>query len=172
MRQLHLYIAASLDGFIAGPNGEIDWLDAGGDLDYGYGDFYDSIDTTLMGRATYEITQTVEEFPYPDKTNYVFTRNLGLPNTEHVRFISGDIAAFVRHLKEHEGKNIWLVGGGQINTIMLNADLVDGIILTVFPIVLGDGIPLFAPGARRAAFKTVDCVTYEAGLIQWRLTRN
>ena len=65
MRQLQLYIAASLDGYIAGPNGEIDWLDAGGDLDYGYREFYDSIDTTLMGRATYEITQTVEEFPYP-----------------------------------------------------------------------------------------------------------
>ena len=131
MRQLQLYIAASLDGYIAGPNGEIDWLDAGGDPDYGYGDFYDSIDTTLMGRATYEITQTVEEFPYPDKANYVFTRNPDLSDTEHVRFISSDIAAFVRQLKEQAGKNIWLVGGGQINTIMLNEDLVDGIILTV-----------------------------------------
>ena len=158
MRQLQLYIATSLDGYIAGPNGEIDWLDVAGDLDYGYRDFYDSIDTTLMGRATYEITQTIEEFPYPDKTNYVFTRNPNLLDTEHVRFISGDIAAFVRTLKEQEGKDIWLIGGGQINTIMLNADLVDGIILTVFPIVLGDGIPLFAPGARRAAFKTIDCV--------------
>ena len=171
MRQLQLYIAASLDGYIAGPNGEIDWLDAGGDLDYGYREFYDSIDTTLMGRATYEITQTVEEFPYPDKVNYVFTRNRGLPNTEHVRFISDDITAFVRTLKEQEGKNIWLIGGGQINTIMLNADLVDGIILTVFPIVLGEGTSLFAPGARRAAFRTIDCTTYETGLIQWRLTK-
>lgn len=147
-------------------------MDAAGDPDYGYGDFYDSIDTALMGRATYEITQTVEEFPYPDKANYVFTRNPDLSDTEQVRFISSDIAAFVRQLKEQAGKNIWLVGGGQINTIMLNEDLVDSIILTVFPIVLGDGIPLFAPGARRAAFRTVDCTTYETGLIQWRLTKS
>ena len=143
-----------------------------GDPDYGYGDFYDSIDTTLMGRATYEITQTVEEFPYPEKANYVFTRNPDLSDTEHVRFISSDIAAFVRQLKEQAGKNIWLIGGGQINTIMLNEDLVDSIILTAFPIVLGEGIPLFAPGASHAAFKTIDCTTYGTGLIQWRLTRS
>ena len=75
MRQLHLYIAASLDGYIAGPNGEIDWLDAGGDLDYGYREFYDSIDTTLMGALPTRLRRLIEEFPYPDKVNYVFTRN-------------------------------------------------------------------------------------------------
>ena len=171
MRELQLYIAVSLDGYIAGPNGEIDWLEAGGDLDYGYGEFYDSIDTTLMGRATYEITQTVDEFPYSSKVNYVFTRNRELQDTDHVRFISDDVSAFVRTLKEQEGDNIWLVGGGQVNTIMLNAGLIDDIILTTFPILLGEGIPLFAPGARRAEFKTVDCTTFETGLIQWRLSR-
>ena len=107
-----------------------------------------------MGNATYPVTLTVDTFPYPEKTNYVFTRGTP-PDTPHVRFISGDIAAFVRALKEEPGKDIWLVGGGQINTIMLNAGLIDELILTVFPLALGRGIPLFAPGATRSGFRTV-----------------
>ena len=91
MRKLKLYIATSLDGYIAGPDGELEWLEAGGGLDYGYDDFYESIDTTLMGNATYQVTLTVDTFPYPEKTNYVFTRSTP-PDTDHVRFISGDIA--------------------------------------------------------------------------------
>ncbi len=172
MRKLKLYTATSLDGYIAGPNGELDWLDAAGDLDYGYDDFYASIDTTLMGNATYHVTLTVDTFPYPEKTNYVFTRSAPPPDTPHVRFISGDIAAFVRALKDTPGKDLWLVGGGRINTIMLDAGLIDELILTVFPIVLGRGIPLFAPGAPRSGFRTVGCETYETGLIQWRLIKD
>ena len=99
MRKLKLFIATSLDGYIAGPKGEIDWLEAGGNTDYGYSVFYDSIDTTLMGYATYKLTLTFPRFPYPDKTNYVFTRGRLPPDTDHVRLVSGDIAAFVRSLK-------------------------------------------------------------------------
>ena len=170
MRRLKLYTAVSLDGYIAGPNGEIDWLDVGGDLDYGYAEFYESIDTTLMGSLTYRVALSVPDFPYPDKTNYVFTRSAP-PDTEHVRFVSGDIAGFVRSLKEEPGEAIWLVGGGQINTIMLNAGLIDEVVLTLFPLVLGHGIPLFAPGAPRSRFETTGCETYETGLVQWRMVK-
>ncbi|MCZ6789815.1 MAG: dihydrofolate reductase family protein [Chloroflexi bacterium] len=171
MRRLKLYIATSLDGYIAGPNGEIDWLEAGGDLDYGYRRFYSSIDTTLMGTATYRLTLTVDDFPYPDKANYVFTRGTPPPDTAYVRFISGDIAGFVRSLKEQPGDDIWLVGGGQINTVMLNEALIDEIILTLFPLVLGEGIPLFAPGAKRSLFKTTGYERYATGLVQWRMVK-
>jgi len=171
MRKLKLYIATSLDGYIAGPKGELDWLPTGGDLDYGYTQFYESVDTTLMGNSTYPVTLTVPEFPYPDKTNYVFTRSIPPPDTSYVQFISGDIASFVLSLKKKPGKDIWLVGGGQVNTVMLNEDLIDSMILTIFPLVLGEGIPLFAPGARRSSFITVGCETYETGVIQWSLVR-
>ena len=117
------------------------------------------------------MTLTVDTFPYPEKTNYVFTRGAPPPDTPYVRFIAGDIAASVRVLKDQPGKDIWLVGGGQVNTVMLNAGLIDELILTVFPLALGRGIPLFAPGATRSGFKTVGCETYETGLIQWRLVK-
>ena len=169
--KLKLYIATSLDGYIAGPNGEIDWLDGGGDADYGYQEFYGSIDATLMGSSTYSLTLTVDKFPYPDKTNYVFTKGTPSSNTVHVQFVSGDIAAFVRSLKRQAGKDIWLVGGGQINTVMLNAGLIDEVILTTFPLVLGEGVQLFAPGAIVHPFKSVSCQTFETGLVQWHLMK-
>ena len=89
-----------------------------------------------------------------------------------MQFVSGDIASFVRSLKQQPGKDIWLVGGGQINTVMLNADLIDEIILTAFPLVLGEGVSLFAPGATSHPFRSVSCQTYETGLIQWYLAKN
>jgi dihydrofolate reductase len=171
MRKVTLYTATSLDGLIAGPNDELDWLDAAGEADdYGYLEFYESIDSTLMGHATYKVTTSFGEVPSQDKTNYVFTKG-PLPSAEHVEFISGDIASFVRTLKEKSGKSIWLVGGGQINTVLLNASLIDEMILTVFPTVLGAGIPLFAPGAKRSGFKTQSCRSYPAGVIQWHMSR-
>ena len=175
MRKLTLYTAASLDGYIAGPNGEIDWLDIPGEpegADYGYNAFFESIDTTLQGTTTYELAAGFSEDPYPGRANFVFTRKSPPPeDNEHWRFVTGDIAEFVRKLKEQPGEGIWLVGGGQINTIMLNAGLIDEIIVTYFPVVLGEGIPLFAPGASKTDFHTVSSQSYETGLVQWTMAR-
>ena len=172
MRKLEFYIAASLDGYIAGPDEDLDWLDAGsGGLDYGYREFYDSVDTTLMGNSIYRVALTANKFPYPDKTNYAFTRKTLPPDTDHVRFVSGDIAAFVRTLKNETSSYIWLIGGGQTDTVMLNAGLIDEIILTVFPLVLGGRVSMFSVGAERSLFRMVGCETYETGVIHWPLTR-
>ena len=118
------------------------------------------------------LTLTVDEFPYPGKANYVFTKGEPPQNTDYVEFVSREIAEFVGSLKEQPGKDIWLVGGGQINTVMLKAGLIDEVILTVFPLVLGEGIQVFAPGATRHSFKTLGCQTFETGLIQWRLVKD
>jgi dihydrofolate reductase len=182
MRKLKLYSAMSLDGFIAGPNGEIGWLDEPGrdgandepaaqgssGEDYGYQEFYDSVDTTLMGMETYRLISNFDEFPYENKTNFVFTRSQR-PHAQYVSFVSDDIAGFTRGLKEQPGRDIWLVGGGQVSAVMLNEGLIDEMILTVFPLVIGNGIPVFAPSALLHRLSTVSCETYDSGLIQWRL---
>lgn len=149
MRKLILYIAQSLDGKTATPDGRVDWLEQianPDDNDYGYAEFYDSIDVTLMGNTTYQQIHGFDiPFPYPNKENYVFTRNPEIRENENVQFITGNLISFVRDLKEENGKHIWLVGGSQINKLMYNAGLIDEMILFVMPIILGDGIPLFQP---------------------------
>ncbi|WP_088832467.1 dihydrofolate reductase family protein [Paenibacillus tyrfis] len=143
-RPLALYIATSLDGYIARENGEIDWLDeAEGEGDSGYSEFYETIDTVLMGNKTYEHTfELADQFPYPDKKCYVFSRSDRQPN-QHVTFVTGDVPEFVDKLKEQDGSKIWIVGGAEILDVLLKSNLVDEFIITMMPTILGKGIPLF-----------------------------
>lgn len=137
----------SLDNFIARPDGNIDWLTSFPDpdqLDFGYTDFIAGIDTTLMGNKTYQQVIGFDgPFPYADKTNYVFTRSSAYRNDEYAKFITDDVAAFVHALKQQPGKDIWLIGGGQINGILLEHDLIDALWLHVIPVMIGQGLPLF-----------------------------
>ncbi|MBC3786152.1 dihydrofolate reductase family protein [Spirosoma utsteinense] len=169
MRKLSLYIAISLDGFIARSDGRVDWLDNvpnPNQLDYGYDAFLASIDTTLMGNNTYKtILSFGGEFPYADKINYVFSRS-EQANTTFVRYITSDPVAFVQSLKSSNGGTIWLVGGGQLNTHLLNARLIDELIITVAPIVLGTGIPLFGSHAVETQWAAVRTESFETGLVQ------
>ena len=167
MRKVILYIATSLDGYIARENGDIDWLFTDSeDHDYGYSELYNSIDTTLIGNSTYEQILTFGEFPYPGKTNYVFTSNKKAKPHPSVKMIHLDIGKFVRKLKSENGKNIWLVGGGQINTVLLNANLIDELIISVHPIMLGNGIPLFEKHNGQSDLTLIKSCPYPNGLIQ------
>ncbi|MCX2738408.1 dihydrofolate reductase family protein [Pontibacter anaerobius] len=173
MRKVTLYIAASLDGYIARPNGDTSWLHnekytlAG--EDFGYSAFLQSIDTTLMGHSTYKAIQGFDApFPYPGTTNYVFSRS-GHQGNEHVQFVQQDVAAFAKGLKQQQGQNIWLIGGGEINTLLLNAGLIDELILTSIPIILGNGIPLFAKGAQERQLQVLESQSYKNGFVQLRL---
>jgi dihydrofolate reductase len=173
MRKLILYIAASLDGYIARTDGRIDWLEnktytiAG--EDFGYSDFMKTIDTTLMGHSTYKVVLSLGmSFPYPDKTNYVFSHT-ERPATEYVQFVTRNATGFVKQLKQETGKNIWLIGGSQLNTLLLNAGLIDEIILTYIPVVLGKGIPLFAPGASENMMRVTETQNYKNGFVQLNL---
>jgi dihydrofolate reductase len=170
MRKVILYIASSLDSFIARENGDVDWLFS--DQDYGYYDFLDSIDTTLMGNKTYiQMLSFGDGFHYKDKTNYIFTTNSKHLEADYVKFINVDITAFVKSLKNKNGKDIWLVGGGQINTIMLNAGIIDEIILSIHPIILGRGIKLFEGEPLQSDFSLTNTISFESGLVQLYLAK-
>ncbi len=164
MRKIILYTASSLDGFIAGPKGEIDWLPQGGD--YGYTEFFASVDTTLMGNATYKLTLKLGPEECKEKKNYVFAHNPPKKHLPWFEFVSHDAEDFVRTLKRQKGKDIWLLGGGKLNTTMLNAGLIDEMIVSIIPVILGKGIPLFTDEAKRSTFKTTAMKSFENGVVQ------
>ena len=146
-RKLFLYIAESLDGFIATEDEDLSWLlSVEGEGDNGYNEFFDTVDTVLMGRVTYDWIMEHENgnFPYRGKESYVFSRTKKTDN-EFVKFFDGDISTLIQSLKEKDGKNIWLVGGGKLLHKFLEEKLVDEIIISVAPVLLGKGIPLFLP---------------------------
>lgn len=165
MRKVKLYIASSLDSYIASESGGIDWLFT--DEDYGYAKFYDSIDTILVGRKTYDQSLKFDEYPYKTKKVYVFTRRIdGKKNTSYVEYVNVDIPSFVRHLLQSVGKDIWLLGGGEIVSILLNANLVDEIILSIHPIILGKGISLFNNIKKRVTLQLREFIPFGSGLVQ------
>ena len=144
-RKIVLFIATSLDGYIATEDDSLEWLfKVEGDGDNGYSDFYDTVDTVIMGRRTYNwlLEQELESFPYEGKECYVFSRTISQDN-ENVKFYSGDVVDFTNQLKNKEGKNIWVMGGGDLIHSFINKKLVDELIITVSPVLIGKGIPLF-----------------------------
>ncbi|AVK84913.1 hypothetical protein C3943_15815 [Lysinibacillus sp. B2A1] len=143
-REIILFIGTSLDGFISKENDDLRWLEeAEGEGDNGYSDMYQSIDTIIMGKRTYDyIVEHMELFPYPDKKCYVFTTTENGEN-QHVEFVNGDIVAFTKKLKEQEGSKIWMVGGAGILDAFLKEQFIDELIITITPHLLGSGIPLF-----------------------------
>ena len=167
MRKIKLFIASSLDGYIATEDGSIDWLYT--DSDYGYTQFYNSVDTILMGRKTYDkIIELAAEYPHKDKKNYVFNQKKSAgkrkeKEKDHNVEIIADIIDFVKiQLLQSQGKDIWLIGGADIISIFLNAGMLDEI-LSIHPIVLGKGIPLFR---KQMNLKLVKSIPYESGLVQ------
>ncbi|WHY00457.1 dihydrofolate reductase family protein [Neobacillus sp. DY30] len=159
--KLVFYGAISLDGYLARENHSLDWLfGTEGEEETGYHEFYDSIDTILMGRSTYDQIAILspEKFPYEGKPCYVFSRTV-TGSDEHVTFINEDIAGFTQSLKEQEGKRIWIVGGGEVLQLLLK--LVDEFIIQIAPIIIGKGIPMFVPGDQESKLTLVDVRRYK-----------
>ena len=166
MRNIILYTAASLDHYIARNNGAIDWLFD--DQDYGYTNFYAHIDTLLMGNNTYKTVKSFGSFPHNDRHCIVFS-HLPKPSTDKepsVEFVNTNIVPFVAQLKAQAGGDIWLVGGGEINTLLLNAQLIDKMVLSIHPILLGNGIPLFRQPYKTTNWLLTNCQAYQSGLVQ------
>ena len=163
MRRVVLNVAVTLDGYIAGPKGEYDWCFT--DADYGMTEFMERVDAVLMGGKSYRLLLDYGH-PYPDKTNYVLSRTEHSSPYENVVLVNKDIALFVEGLRRQRGKDIWLFGGAEIFQLLLSAGLVDELMLSVHPVVLGAGLPLFGHADARQTLLLKDTRSYPSGLVQ------
>lgn len=168
MTKVTLYIAASLDGYIARSDGGIDWLsflDTEGE-DYGYTAFYESIDAILLGSNTYEVGLGFDEWPYPEKKSFVFTQRPLKSDREDVVFISETVKPALANIEAQGYKNIWLVGGGALINSFLQHSLIDEYIISIIPIILGGGIQLFPPPSPEEKLELINSKQYSTGLLQ------
>jgi dihydrofolate reductase len=163
MRKVILGVAVSLDGFIEGPNGEYDWCF--NDQDYGLTDFSKRMDALVMGRKTYDVAQAYDgPSPWSETKTYVFSRTLkSAPKGTEI--VSGDVVEEMIRIKNLPGKDIWMFGGADLLTQFINNDLIDEYWLSIHPILLGAGKPLFQNISTRKTLKLIDQKTYETGLV-------
>jgi dihydrofolate reductase len=162
------YVASSVDGFIATPDGGVDWLAPFESLveDHGYADFYASVDAVLMGAHTYEQALGFEPWPYPDKPVRVFTGRVLQPAGANVVLTADDPASVVASLAREGLSRLWLVGGGALAGSFESAGLIDRYIVSTIPVLLGDGIPILGGQARPSRLELEDVVRYPDGVVQ------
>jgi dihydrofolate reductase len=165
MRKISLFIASSLDGYIARTSGEIDWLFT--DQDYGYTDFLAQVDTLIMGNKTYQQIIEFGEYPYKGKQAFVFSKTALTTRDNNVKFVISDWENFINNLRQSHGRDIWLVGGGQTIQFFLKHGFVDELILSIHPIILGDGIPLIVKDSSlETELELKQVKSFETGLLQ------
>ena len=170
-RKIIVHIATSADGYIAGPDGDLEWLTvrpkpAGF---YGMSAFMSSIDTKLLGRKTYELSLRLgAKFQTKDRT-IVFSRHAPPADAPAgVEFVNGAIGPFVSRLRALPGKDIWLMGGGELIASFLDEQAIDGFVVTVTPVFIGDGIPLIARRHRHAPLDLQAVERFDDGVVQLR----
>ena len=176
MRQVIYSVANSLDNFIAGPGGAVDWLRM--DADYGMDTFFQSVDAVLLGRKTAEFAlrqhrprparkRPAKKKPGATQT-YVFSRTLSAPPDPDATLISANAGDAVRALKQQPGKNIWLMGGGDLAGSLLSEGVVDELHLAVHPVLLGGGVPLWGQVGRQVALELLETKPHPNGVVQLR----
>lgn len=172
-RKLILYISMSLDGYIATKDNALDFLsmvEQEGE-DYGYNDFVKSVDTVIIGRKTYEkVIAMGYEYPHTDKDVYIVTRT-AKPAIGTFKFYTGALKQLVDSLKSQAGKHIYCDGGAEIANELMQEDLVDDYVISVIPILLGDGIKLFKAGRPEQRLALVSTKAFDKGLVQLHYKR-
>lgn len=172
-RKLYVYIAASLDGYIAKHDDDISFLslvEQPGE-DYGYAGFIDTIDTVIIGRKTYDKVQAMGiEYLRADKEYHIVTRT---PRAQegNIRFYTGDLKTLIEELKRQDGKHIFVDGGAEVVNQLIAMDLIDEYIVSLIPVLLGDGIRLFQDGRPEQNLTFVSSKSFEKGLVQLHYTR-
>lgn len=163
MRKVTFGVANSLDNFIARQDHAVDWLVWDDEVAAISMKFWQTIDTVIMGRKTYEVALKNGTTSYPGVKNYVFSRTLQKSPDEKVEIISEDAPEFVRTLKNQQGKGICLMGGGELANSLFEANLIDEIGLNIQPVLLGSGIPLFYEMNRQVNLQLLDCKPLKNG---------
>jgi dihydrofolate reductase len=158
--------ANSLDNYLARPDHAVDWILWGDEVAALIKDYWKTIDTVVMGRKTYEVAvRSGQEAGYPGVKTFVFSRTLEKEPGGDVALVRTDAAEFVRDLKEQEGKDICLMGGGELARSLFEADLIDEIGFNIHPVLLGAGIPLFHPMSRQIDLELQECRPLKNGCV-------
>jgi dihydrofolate reductase len=168
--KIKLYIATTLDGFIAREDGSLDWLHDHPNpnkTDYGYSRFMETIDTVIIGRKTYEeVLGFGVDWPYSTCTTYVITtRSDFKPNTASTSVINRIERQGLDRIRSESQKDIWLMGGGEVITSCLNLGQVDEMILFIMPVILGKGIRLFPGESLETGFELAQAESFETGVV-------
>lgn len=166
-RKVVLYIAMSLDGYIAKPNDDLSFLnivEKEGE-DYGYSAFISTVDTVILGRKTYDWVTAQVDFPHADKESYVITRT-PKPSMGRTIFYTGNLKDLINDLKNKEGKNIFCDGGAVLVNELLKEQLIDELIISVIPILVGEGKKLFVEGNPEQKLQLSSVKNYDTGLVQ------
>jgi dihydrofolate reductase len=167
-RKLIVYIASSIDGYIAGPGDNLDFLDlvVQDNEDYGYAGFMATIETVIMGRKTFHwVMEKINRLPHPEILTYVITGE-SLPEQGKTIFYNGNLKELVMRLKMEKGGNIFCDGGARIIHSLLKEKLVDEIILSLVPILLGQGLRLFSDGFPMQRTRVLSVKKFDSGLVQ------
>ena len=172
MRTVTYGAAVSLDGFLAGADGSIDWLHFSADVQEFNAAYWATVDTVLIGRKTWDAAMAMARTDRDrakafnaGKTTYVFSRTLGSDSTPGAELVSSDAGEFVRELKEKPGRGICLLGGGELAQSLLAAGVVDEVGLNIHPVILGSGIPFFRDPGRRIPLDLIESRTIEGGCV-------
>ncbi len=163
MRRIRYAVAMSLDAYIAGPNGEYDWIISDPEIDFA--EIFSRFDTLLVGRHTFEAMNRVGRGSTPGMQTIVFSRTLWQQDFPDVTIVADKPEDVLAGLRSKPGKDIWLFGGGSLFRSLLEARLVDTVEVAVIPVLLGGGIPMLPPPAQRARLRLVGNKTFKTGIV-------